>query len=169
MGLFDAFQEILLNNLELVFLKFKHFYKTHRTSLLSFYLFIFTHCFVIILGISNLGIRNSNFFVNFTLTFIVSFFSEKWIITITKKKESPHHLSAMLFIFTKYIPFTIKCFLSSQYFQIWFMQGSLVIITTTDDCYKVATDISQSKIQTWYSNWYYFARLLRWNWHKFSR
>ena len=35
------FLEILLDNLELVILEFKHFYKTHRTSLFSFYLFIF--------------------------------------------------------------------------------------------------------------------------------
>ena len=32
---------IILDNLELVILQFKHFYKTHRTSLFSFYLFIF--------------------------------------------------------------------------------------------------------------------------------
>ena len=38
------FLEILLNNLELVFLEFKHIYKTQRTSLFSFYLFIF--CFL---------------------------------------------------------------------------------------------------------------------------
>ena len=30
-----------MNNLELVFLEFKHIYKTQRTSLFSFYLFIF--------------------------------------------------------------------------------------------------------------------------------
>ena len=35
------FLEILLNNFELVFLEFKDFYKTHRTSFLSFHLFIF--------------------------------------------------------------------------------------------------------------------------------
>ena len=35
------FQEILLNNLELVFLKFEHFYKTYRTGLFSFYQYIF--------------------------------------------------------------------------------------------------------------------------------
>ena len=35
------FLEILLDNLELVILEFKHFYKTHRTSLFSFYLLIF--------------------------------------------------------------------------------------------------------------------------------
>ena len=35
------FLEILLNDLEFVFLKFKLFYKTHWTSLFSFYLFIF--------------------------------------------------------------------------------------------------------------------------------
>ena len=40
-NLYYYFQEILLSNLELVFLEFKHFYKTHRTSLFSFYLFIF--------------------------------------------------------------------------------------------------------------------------------
>ena len=33
--------EILLNNLELVFLDFKHIYKTQRTNMFSFYLFIF--------------------------------------------------------------------------------------------------------------------------------
>ena len=41
--------EILLSNLELLFLKFKHIYKTQKTGLFSFYLFIFTCCFVIIL------------------------------------------------------------------------------------------------------------------------
>ena len=35
------FLEIALNNLELVFLEFKHIYKTQRTSLFSFYLIIF--------------------------------------------------------------------------------------------------------------------------------
>ena len=45
------FPRHFLNNLELVFLEFKHFYKTHRTSLFSFYLF-FTGCFVIILCIN---------------------------------------------------------------------------------------------------------------------
>ena len=35
------FREILLNSLELVFLEFKHIYKTQRTSLFSFYLLIF--------------------------------------------------------------------------------------------------------------------------------
>ena len=39
--LFPYFLEILLNNPELVFLEFKHFYKTLRTSLLSFYLLNF--------------------------------------------------------------------------------------------------------------------------------
>ena len=39
------FVEILLNNLELVFLEFKHFYKTQRTSLFSFYVFIFYFLF----------------------------------------------------------------------------------------------------------------------------
>ena len=39
--LYYYFLEILLNNFELVFLEFKDFYKTHRTSLLSFHLFIF--------------------------------------------------------------------------------------------------------------------------------
>ena len=33
--------EILLNDLEFVFLEFNHFYITQRTSLFSFYLFIF--------------------------------------------------------------------------------------------------------------------------------
>ena len=36
---FYYFLEILLN--DLVFMEFKHFYKTHKTSLFSFYLFIF--------------------------------------------------------------------------------------------------------------------------------
>ena len=40
-----SFQEILLDNLEVIILKFKHFYKNHRTSLLSFYLFIFYSLF----------------------------------------------------------------------------------------------------------------------------
>ena len=35
------FLEILLNDLELVFLEFKYIYKTQRSSLFSFYLFIF--------------------------------------------------------------------------------------------------------------------------------
>ena len=35
------FLKILLNDIELVFLEFKHIYKTQRTSLFSFYLFIF--------------------------------------------------------------------------------------------------------------------------------
>ena len=48
--------------------------------------------------------------------------------------ESPRHLSATVFIFSKYIPFTLKCFLSSQYFEIRFIQGSLVIATTPDNC-----------------------------------
>ena len=34
------FLEILLSNLELVLLELKHFYKTYRTSLFSFYLLI---------------------------------------------------------------------------------------------------------------------------------
>ena len=39
------FLEILLNDLELVFLEFKQIYKTKRTSLFYFYLFV-TRCFV---------------------------------------------------------------------------------------------------------------------------
>ena len=38
-----------------------------------------------------------------------------------------------LLLLAKHRPFTIKCFLSSQYFEIHFMWGSLVIATTTDD------------------------------------
>ena len=38
---FLLFPKCFLSNLELVFLEFKHFYKTHRTSLFSFYLFIY--------------------------------------------------------------------------------------------------------------------------------
>ena len=41
------FLEILLKDLELVFLEFIHIYKTQR-NVFSFYLFIFTCCFVII-------------------------------------------------------------------------------------------------------------------------
>ena len=48
------FLEILLNNLELAILEFKHFYETQKTSLFSFYLFIFTCFFVIILHINTL-------------------------------------------------------------------------------------------------------------------
>ena len=49
------FLEILLKNYELVFLEFKHFYKTHRTSLFSFYLSTFHALFfVIILCINTL-------------------------------------------------------------------------------------------------------------------
>ena len=44
------FLKINLNNLQFLFLEFKHIYKTQRTSLFSFYLF-FTCCFVIILCI----------------------------------------------------------------------------------------------------------------------
>ena len=39
--IFFYFLEIHLNDLELVFMEFKHFCKTHKTSLFSFYLFIF--------------------------------------------------------------------------------------------------------------------------------
>ena len=46
------FLEIILNDLELVFLEFKHIYKTQRSSLFSSYLSIFTRCFVIILCIN---------------------------------------------------------------------------------------------------------------------
>ena len=49
--------------------------------------------------------------------------------------ESPRHLPAAVFIFSKYIPFTVRCFFSSQYLEIRFMRGSLVIATTTDDCW----------------------------------
>ena len=45
------FLEILLNDLELVFLEFKHIYKTKTISLFYFYLFV-TRCFVIILCIT---------------------------------------------------------------------------------------------------------------------
>ena len=38
---FYRFLEIILNDLELVFLGFKHFYKTRRTSLFSFFQVIF--------------------------------------------------------------------------------------------------------------------------------
>ena len=44
------FLEILLNDLELVFFEFKHFYKTHRTSL--FICSFFTRCFIIVLCIN---------------------------------------------------------------------------------------------------------------------
>ena len=40
-----CFLEILLNDLERVFLEFKHIYKTHRTSLFSFNLLIFYSLF----------------------------------------------------------------------------------------------------------------------------
>ena len=40
------FLEILLNGLELVFLEFKHIYKTQKSSLFSFYLF----CFLLIVS-----------------------------------------------------------------------------------------------------------------------
>ena len=40
------FLEILLSDLELVFLEFKHFYKTHRTILFSFYLLILYSLFL---------------------------------------------------------------------------------------------------------------------------
>ena len=50
------FLEILLNDLELVSLEFKHLYKTNRTSLFSFYVHLMfcllTCCFVIILCIN---------------------------------------------------------------------------------------------------------------------
>ena len=39
------FIEILLNDLELVFLEFKHIYKAQKTSLVSFYLFSFYSLF----------------------------------------------------------------------------------------------------------------------------
>ena len=39
------FPEIILNDLELAFLEYSHFYKTHRISLFSFYLFIFYSLF----------------------------------------------------------------------------------------------------------------------------
>ena len=42
---FYYFLEIILTDLELVFLEFNHFYKPHRTSLFSFYLFIFYSLF----------------------------------------------------------------------------------------------------------------------------
>ena len=45
------FLEILFNDLELVFLELKHFYKTYRTRLFYFYLFIFYSFLVIILFI----------------------------------------------------------------------------------------------------------------------
>ena len=48
------FLEILFNDLELVFLEFKQFHKTHRTSLFYFYLFIFYSFLVIILFIYDL-------------------------------------------------------------------------------------------------------------------
>ena len=51
------------------------------------------------------------------------------LIFFIKKESFP----AKTVVF-KYIRFIVKCFLSSQYFQIPFMQGSLVIVTTTDDC-----------------------------------
>ena len=58
------FLEILLKDLELVFVEFIHIYKTQR-SLFSFYLFIFTCCFVIIWCVNVLQsfyvIRLSNF------------------------------------------------------------------------------------------------------------
>ena len=60
-----------------------------------------------------------------------------WLFSgIAKLKllEFPRHLSATDVIFSKHIPFTNKFLLSSQYFAILFMQGSLVIATTTDDC-----------------------------------
>ena len=47
-----CFLEIYLNNLEIVFLEFKYIYNTQRTSLFSFYLFIFYCCLVIILCIN---------------------------------------------------------------------------------------------------------------------
>ena len=57
---FYYFLEILLNDLELVFLEFNHFYKTQRTNLFSFYLLIFTHCVIIIICINALHL--SHFF-----------------------------------------------------------------------------------------------------------
>ena len=46
------FLEILLNDLELVFLEYKHIYKTQRPTLLSSYLLFFTCCFKLILCIN---------------------------------------------------------------------------------------------------------------------
>ena len=43
-------------------------------------------------------------------------------------------LKQKLLLPAKYIPFTIKCFLSSQYSEICFMWGLLVIAATTDNC-----------------------------------
>ena len=80
------FLEILLNDLELVFLKFKHFYKIHRKSLFSFICLFFTRCFIIFLCINTLHL------------FILSYFS-----TTCKHTWWVCSLLAYCFIITLYI------------------------------------------------------------------
>ena len=73
------------------------------------------------------------FFVNFWLNQIQNCFDQ-----IKKMKGGiSFQLKQKLHLLAKYIPFTVKCFLSSQYFEIHFMWGSLVIATTTDDWYSL--------------------------------
>ena len=69
------------------------------------------------------------FFVNFWLIQIQNCSGQ-----IKKMKDgTSFQLKKKLLLLAKYIPLTVKCFLSSRYFEIHFMWGSLVIATTTGD------------------------------------